>query len=306
MSSTPIADHALLSDRHSCALVDRGRLGRVAELPPLRQPVGVRPAARRRRRALAGPAGGPSGRSSRPLPRPDAGPGDDVHAPPTGDLVLTDLLALGPDNGGHRLGTDVPHLLVRRLACTAGAVEVDVDYRPAPGVRADRAAARRTSTAASPPAAAPSGWCSPLPVELELDGGPRHGRLHARRPGETVHLALHRSTLEQTPARRLVAGRARRAARRAPSAPGSRGPPCTRPTTDRGRTWCTTAAGCCRACPSSPAAPSSPPRRRRCPRASAANATGTTATPGCATPASPWRRCGWPPARTRRATSSPS
>ena len=31
----------------------------------------------------------------------------------------------------------------------------------------------------------------------------------------------------------------------------------------------------------------------------AANATGTTATPGCATRASRWRRCGWPPARTR-------
>ena len=29
---------------------------------------------------------------------------------PTGVLVLTDLLALGPDNGGHRLGLGVPRL----------------------------------------------------------------------------------------------------------------------------------------------------------------------------------------------------
>ena len=39
---------------------------------------------------------------------------------------------MGPDNGGHRLGRDVPHLLVRRVACTAGEVEVDVDYEPRP------------------------------------------------------------------------------------------------------------------------------------------------------------------------------
>ena len=41
-------------------------------------------------------------------------------------------MALGPDNGGHRLGTDVPHLLVRKLACTDGEVEVEVDYQPRP------------------------------------------------------------------------------------------------------------------------------------------------------------------------------
>ena len=36
-----------------------------------------------------------------------------------GTLVLTDALAFGPDNDGHRIGADVPHLLVRRLECTA-------------------------------------------------------------------------------------------------------------------------------------------------------------------------------------------
>ena len=49
-----------------------------------------------------------------------------------GTLVLTDAMALGPDNGGHRIGTDVPHLLVRKLACTDGEVEVEVDYQPRP------------------------------------------------------------------------------------------------------------------------------------------------------------------------------
>ena len=50
----------------------------------------------------------------------------------TGTVALTDLLAMGPDNGGHRLGRDVPHLLVRRVGCTAGEVELDVSYEPRP------------------------------------------------------------------------------------------------------------------------------------------------------------------------------
>lgn len=41
----------------------------------------------------------------------------------TGNLVVTDLLAMG--NGGHRLGADVLHLLVRRVACVAGTLEVE-------------------------------------------------------------------------------------------------------------------------------------------------------------------------------------
>ena len=39
---------------------------------------------------------------------------------------------MGPGNGGHQLGVGAPHLLVRRLACTAGEVEVAIDYQPRP------------------------------------------------------------------------------------------------------------------------------------------------------------------------------
>ena len=49
-----------------------------------------------------------------------------------GTLVLTDAMALGPDNGGHRIGRNVPHLLVRKLTCTEGEIEVQVDYQPRP------------------------------------------------------------------------------------------------------------------------------------------------------------------------------
>ena len=45
MSSTPIAEYALLSDRHSAALISSSGSG-VAELSAVRQPVGLRAVAR--------------------------------------------------------------------------------------------------------------------------------------------------------------------------------------------------------------------------------------------------------------------
>ena len=51
-----IGDHALLSDRHSAALVSSGRVGRLAVLAALRQPLDLRRDPRRRRRALVDPA----------------------------------------------------------------------------------------------------------------------------------------------------------------------------------------------------------------------------------------------------------
>jgi hypothetical protein len=117
---------------------------------------------------------------------------------PTGVLVLTDLLALGADNGGHRLGSNVPHLLVRRVACTSGRVEVNIFYAPRPeyglvvpllahvdgGIIARGGAERLVLTS---------------PVRLDVDGDLAHGQLTLG-SGQTIHLALHRSTLEQTPA----------------------------------------------------------------------------------------------------------
>ena len=228
---------------------------------------------------------------------PDAGAGDHLHARRPASLVLTDLLAIGPDNGGHRLGTDVPHLLVRRVACTAGSVEVEVVLRAAAGVRPGRApavAGRRRRH--RPRRRGVAGADQPVGLDLDRVDGVRRDDA-ARGPDAAFRAAPLDAGADPGP--RLVAGRARATGSTTPSRPGSRGRTCTRPTTGRGRIWCTTAAGCCRGCPSSRAARSSPPRPPRCPRASAANATGTTATPGSATPASPWRRCGWPPARTR-------
>ncbi len=51
---------------------------------------------------------------------------------PAGRLTLTDALAVGPDERGHQLGAGSPHALLRRAECTAGTVELEIEYSPRP------------------------------------------------------------------------------------------------------------------------------------------------------------------------------
>ena len=130
MSATAIADHALLSDRHSSALVDRVVLVEWLAFPRFDSPSVFG--------RLVDPRAGhwqirPSGKWTsrrRYLDRTLAL--ETTFSTPNGTLILTDLLAMGPNNDGHRLGRDVPHLLVRSVACVAGSVEIDVSYEPRP------------------------------------------------------------------------------------------------------------------------------------------------------------------------------
>src|ERR1044072_9282868 len=130
MSATPIADHALLSDRHSSALVTTSGSVDWLAFPRFDSPSVLG-------RLLGAKAGhwqiSPVGEftiTRRYLDRTLVL--ETTFTTAGGTLVLTDAMAMGPDNGGHRLGTGVPHLLVRRVACTAGEVEVEVDYQPRP------------------------------------------------------------------------------------------------------------------------------------------------------------------------------
>jgi GH15 family glucan-1,4-alpha-glucosidase len=118
---------------------------------------------------------------------------------PKGTLILTDLLAMGPDNEGHRLGRNVPHLLVRNVSCAAGSVEIDVSYAPRPeyGLIVPLLSAIDGGVTARGGAE----WLVlTCPMLLTLDGSLGHGR-HTLTAGQTMYFALHRSTLEQTPAR---------------------------------------------------------------------------------------------------------
>ncbi|MGH8938922.1 MAG: trehalase-like domain-containing protein, partial [Actinomycetes bacterium] len=192
MSSTPIGDHALLSDRHSCALVTTAGSIDWLAFPRFDSPSVFG-------RLLGAEAGhwevqpvGEWRSTRRYLDRSMAL--ETTFTTDSGTLVVTDLLAMGPDNGGHRLGTDVPHLLVRRVAVTDGEVEVEVDYRPRPeyGLVVPLLSTVDGGIAARGGAE----WLVlTSPVGLALDNGRARGRTTLR-AGERVHLALHRSTLE--------------------------------------------------------------------------------------------------------------
>ncbi len=130
MSTTPIADYALLSDRHSAALVSRdgsidwqcfprfdspsifGRLlGEEAGYWSIR-PVDVTQVTRRyldRTMVL-----------------------ETTFRTSTGTAAISDALAMGSGNRGHELGRGAPHLLLRRVTCLEGHVDVSLEYVPRP------------------------------------------------------------------------------------------------------------------------------------------------------------------------------
>jgi alpha,alpha-trehalase len=196
MSNTAISDHALLSDRHSSALVDRSGSVEWLNFPRFDSPSVFG-------RLLSPDAGHwsitPSGdwtSARRYLDRTLVL--ETTFTTATGVLVLTDLLALGRNNGGHRLGTNVPHLLVRRVACNSGSVKVNFSYAPRPEYGLVVPLLARVDGGVT--ARGGAEWLVlTAPLDLQLERGTAYGQLTLN-AGQTIHLALHRSTLEQTPA----------------------------------------------------------------------------------------------------------
>jgi GH15 family glucan-1,4-alpha-glucosidase len=130
VSSTPIADYALLSDRHGAALVDR--MGSVDWLCEPRFDSSS---------ILGRLLGDDAGHwSMRPPEIVEVTRGyvertmvlETTFRTPTGVAVLVDALAMGGGNRGHALGRDAPHVLLRQVTCTEGEVELDVEYVPRP------------------------------------------------------------------------------------------------------------------------------------------------------------------------------
>jgi len=197
MSSTPIADHALLSDRHSSALVTRSGSVDWLVFPRFDSPSVFA-------RLLGAEAGHwqvqPTAAwqsTRRYLDRSLVL--ETTFTTDSGTLVLTDAMALGPGNGEHLMGVDAPHLLVRHIECTAGQVEVEIEYSPRPeyGLVLPLLSAVDDGITARGGAE----WLVlTTPVQLDLTDGRAVGRTMLS-SGDGVCLALHRSTLEQTPAR---------------------------------------------------------------------------------------------------------
>jgi alpha,alpha-trehalase len=130
MSTTPIADYALLSDRHCAALVSRGGSIDWLCFPRFDSPSIFG-------RLLGDEAGhweiraaGATQVTRRYLDRTMVL--ETTSRTPTGTVTITDALAMGEGNRGHELGRDAPHLLLRRARCGEGEVELSLEYVPRP------------------------------------------------------------------------------------------------------------------------------------------------------------------------------
>jgi alpha,alpha-trehalase len=196
MSNTAIVDHAFLSDRHSAALVDRSGSVEWLTFPRFDSPSVFG-------RLLGSEAGhwsvtpgGPWTSTRRYLDGTLVL--ETTFTTAHGVVVLTDLLALGPNNAGHRLGRDVPHLLIRRIACASGVATVNLEYAPRPEYGLVQPLLAQTDGGVT--ARGGAEWLVlTTPTVMELAGGVAHGHLDLA-AGQTSYWALQRSTLEETPA----------------------------------------------------------------------------------------------------------
>jgi alpha,alpha-trehalase len=128
MDGLPIGDYALLSDRHSAALVSRDGSVDWLCFPRFDGPsVFCR---------LLDPAGGsfsirPAGdfRASRRYVDQTMVL-ETTFTTASGTATLTDALAVGRNERGHDLGANSPSMLLRRLTCTEGVIEAEATYEP--------------------------------------------------------------------------------------------------------------------------------------------------------------------------------
>jgi alpha,alpha-trehalase len=130
VTTTPIADYALLSDRHSAALVSRegsidwlcfprfdspSIFGRLLDEKAGHWVLGATDATEVSRRYL-----------DRTMVL------ETTLRTPTGSVTIIDALAMGSGNRGHELGKGAPHVLLRRATCTEGQVDLSLEYVPRP------------------------------------------------------------------------------------------------------------------------------------------------------------------------------
>jgi GH15 family glucan-1,4-alpha-glucosidase len=130
MSSTPIADYALISDCHSAALVSKA-----GSVDWLCRPRFDSPAVFAR--ILDDSAGhfsvAPKGEftsTRRYLDRTMVL--ETTFRTDGGEAVLIDAMALDPTEHGHDLGAGAPRTMLRRIECTEGSVDIEVEFAPRP------------------------------------------------------------------------------------------------------------------------------------------------------------------------------
>ncbi len=187
MSNTPIAEYALLSDRHSAALVSRDGSIDWLCFPRFDSPSIFG-------RLLGDKAGYWSVRATatsqvtrRYLERTMVL--ETTFRTPTGTVTITDALAMGNGNRGHELGHGAPHLLLRRATCLQGEVELSLEYVPRPEYGLVHSLLDAVDGGVTAFGGADVLVLS-CPVNLTVDQSSASGRLQLRR-GESAGFALH-------------------------------------------------------------------------------------------------------------------
>jgi GH15 family glucan-1,4-alpha-glucosidase len=198
MSTTPIADHALLSDCHSAAIVDRSGSVEWLCFPRFDSPSVFA-------RLLDDQGGhwsirpvGAAEVSRRYLDRTMVL--ETTFRTATGSVTLVDALSMGPGNRDHELGRGAPHLLLRHVSGVEGQVELEVEYVPRTEYARIHPLLRSVDGGVEARGGADRLVLS-SPVELGLDSARATGRFRIA-AGETRGFALHhRSTSSDEPAR---------------------------------------------------------------------------------------------------------
>ena len=197
MSSIPIGDHALLSDCHSAALVNRAGSVEWLCFPRFDSPSVFG-------RLLDEKAGHwsirPAGEfqvARRYLDQ--AMVLETTFTTAAGTVTLTDALAMGASERGHDLGRGAPTLLIREVSGVTGHVELEVEYVPRTEYGLIFPLLSRVAGGISGRGGADLTVLS-APVELEIRAGAAFGRLTVS-GGERVVFGLHYGRFGQEPPR---------------------------------------------------------------------------------------------------------
>ena len=191
MSTLPISDYALLSDRHSAALVSSD-----GSIDWLCFPRFDSPSVFAR---MLGDSAGHWSLQARGCTRTDRAYVENgmvlqtMIRTETGKAVLTDAMEVGDSADPHKLGESAPHTVLRGITCTSGRVTLEMCFRPRPEYGVITPLLNRIDSGVV--AAGGSGrllLSAPGPVSIAHGEGTAVFEIAA---GESIYLALQHSML---------------------------------------------------------------------------------------------------------------
>jgi alpha,alpha-trehalase len=195
MSRTPIADYALLSDCHSAVLVSRE-----GSVDWLCFPRFDRPALFAR--LLHDSAGhwsitAPQGAALTRRYLEHTMVLETTIRTDSGGATLTEALSLDSDQEGHDLGSVAPRALLRRVECTGGQVDLEMEYAPRPefGLIRPLLSPVEGGVAAR---GGPDVLLLSTPSKPEIDESTARLRFTLR-TGQAAGFALHHRSIEEEP-----------------------------------------------------------------------------------------------------------